>query len=160
MVVFEYCGDAELSVSEDLKMIHVNHLDVHPDRQSVRACRQLFGPQKRPYGASSYEELRNALETLSRHGHTISLTKETLRSLYNETDIDWSFDVSPRYSDDWELRKREVFARDGYTCTECGASSTEIHAHHIEPLSAGGSNDLSNLTTLCSSCHEAKHPHM
>jgi hypothetical protein len=64
------------------------------------------------------------------------------------------------YPDDWDELRREVYQRDNYTCGNCSASDIELHAHHIVPLSRGGTNALSNLTTLCVDCHELLHPHM
>jgi len=47
-----------------------------------------------------------------------------------------------------------VFARDGYRCTAPACNSfSNLHDHHIIPRSAGGSNDLSNRTTLCAWHH-------
>lgn len=65
-----------------------------------------------------------------------------------------------QYPDDWDELRREIYARDGYTCRNCGADKIELHAHHIVPLSVGGSNELSNLVTLCRECHAKLHPHM
>lgn len=54
-----------------------------------------------------------------------------------------------------------VYQRDNYRCQNCGAKqvdeSVELHAHHIVPLSDGGTNKSSNLKTLCSDCHKAIH---
>jgi len=33
----------------------------------------------------------------------------------------------------------------------------ELHAHHIVPLSDGGSDNQENLVTLCKECHKAVH---
>jgi 5-methylcytosine-specific restriction endonuclease McrA len=41
-------------------------------------------------------------------------------------------------------------------CSRCG-STKYLEAHHIRPLHSGGSNGLSNLTTLCHDCHRAQH---
>jgi 5-methylcytosine-specific restriction endonuclease McrA len=46
-----------------------------------------------------------------------------------------------------------VLKRDGYRCVNCGQTGTELHVHHIIPRSEGGTNDLSNLVTLCGKCH-------
>ena len=46
-----------------------------------------------------------------------------------------------------------VLKRDGYRCVNCGQTGTELHVHHIIPRSEGGTNDLSNLVTLCAKCH-------
>ena len=60
---------------------------------------------------------------------------------------------------DWNQRSRKVKQRDDRRCTNCGASGpgVTLNAHHNVPLKDGGSNRLSNLTTLCSDCHDAIH---
>lgn len=52
--------------------------------------------------------------------------------------------------------RHEVFKRDNYTCCECGARKSDgatLHIDHIIPVSKGGSDELSNLQTLCSDCN-------
>lgn len=52
-----------------------------------------------------------------------------------------------------------VFDRDGYRCQRCGASGAngaELTVDHIVPVSRGGTNDPSNLRTLCRSCNSRK----
>ncbi|PSQ62148.1 MAG: hypothetical protein BRD21_07210 [Halobacteriales archaeon SW_8_66_22] len=70
--------------------------------------------------------------------------------------------MDDRYPDDWNSRSRKVKKRDGYTCQNCGAKggpkgNNELHAHHIVPISDGGSHKKSNLKTLCKDCHNAIH---
>lgn len=67
-----------------------------------------------------------------------------------------------RYPDDWDKRRREVYTRDEYICQNCSAGggkkgNSELHAHHVVPISKGGSHQKGNLITLCSECHEAIH---
>ena len=50
---------------------------------------------------------------------------------------------------------QQALKRDGRRCCNCGASAD--HAHHIVPLSLGGLDALSNLVSLCGSCHGAVH---
>lgn len=61
---------------------------------------------------------------------------------------------TPRIPMPPEVRKF-VFERDRHTCQSCGAQ-TELNVDHIIPLAKGGSNDLSNLQTLCRSCNQRK----
>jgi len=52
--------------------------------------------------------------------------------------------------------KIEVFRRDKYLCQECGRGrEAKLHVHHIIPFSRGGSDEMSNLITLCESCNES-----
>ena len=51
-----------------------------------------------------------------------------------------------------DLRLR-CLQRDKGVCQICQRPKTNIEAHHVIPLSKGGADDLSNLTTLCEDCH-------
>ena len=58
----------------------------------------------------------------------------------------------------WMRIRLEVFARDNYTCQECGFIGTaeELRCAH---LIDGGPAVMTNLRTLCRPCHEAETPH-
>jgi 5-methylcytosine-specific restriction protein A len=58
----------------------------------------------------------------------------------------------------WKAARREVLLRDAYQCQMCGAcvSGRRAHVDHIVPKREGGSDEVSNLRTLCVSCH-SKH---
>ncbi|MBX3402933.1 MAG: HNH endonuclease [Phycisphaeraceae bacterium] len=52
----------------------------------------------------------------------------------------------------------QVLERDGFACSICGACAKSrhragLHVDHIVPVSRGGTNDASNLRTLCSDCN-------
>ncbi|MBV6626074.1 MAG: HNH endonuclease [Rivularia sp. (in: Bacteria)] len=51
-----------------------------------------------------------------------------------------------------------VLHRDKKKCVFCGRNSKQIQLEvdHIVPFSKGGSNDLSNLQTLCIDCNRGK----
>lgn len=51
--------------------------------------------------------------------------------------------------------KARVFARDGLVCVSCGAAD-HLQVDHVVPESAGGSDELSNLQTLCKTCNVRK----
>ncbi|MEA5572872.1 HNH endonuclease [Calothrix sp. UHCC 0171] len=51
-----------------------------------------------------------------------------------------------------------IFKRDRYQCQSCGKiePETQLSIDHITPLALGGSNDMSNLHTLCLNCNQRK----
>jgi hypothetical protein len=60
-------------------------------------------------------------------------------------------------------QRHKVFSRDGGRCSHVDSNGhlcsndRWIHIHHIRPVSAGGSNEPGNLTTLCSVHHDLVH---
>lgn len=60
----------------------------------------------------------------------------------------------------WKRIRADIIARDKFKCLECGISvrSAEADVHHLLPRSIGGSDEPSNLITLCDGCHAARHP--
>ncbi|MEH2121149.1 HNH endonuclease [Nostoc sp.] len=51
-----------------------------------------------------------------------------------------------------------VLRRDNDKCVSCGKSPAEVtlEVDHKEPFSKGGTNDISNLQTLCFDCNRGK----
>lgn len=56
----------------------------------------------------------------------------------------------------WNAIRNEVFKRDNYTCYYCGQVGGILEADHIQALSKGGSNELTNLATSCRRCNRQK----
>lgn len=54
-----------------------------------------------------------------------------------------------------EKLKEEILSRDQHKCFVCSAVDTQLEVHHIVKRRLGGSNDSSNLVTLCTKCHRA-----
>lgn len=51
----------------------------------------------------------------------------------------------------------EVFKRDNFSCTYCGATAPiRLEVDHIHPRCQGGSDNLANLTTACFPCNRGK----
>lgn len=53
----------------------------------------------------------------------------------------------------------DVFKRDGFQCTYCGAHPSEavlLEVDHIHPVAEGGTNDIDNLVTACLNCNRGK----
>jgi hypothetical protein len=60
--------------------------------------------------------------------------------------------------------RMKVLTRDAKRCCICGRRpadyiDVELHIHHILPWASGGVTNLSNLITLCHTCHRGLEPH-
>lgn len=99
--------------------------------------------------------------------------KENLAaSLRGEKNYNWKGGVTPESAKQlqgwpWRKRRHEVYARDNWTCQDCGCHclnsrdarlhpKRKIQAHHIVARRDGGSDELENLVTLCMSCHHKR----
>lgn len=51
-----------------------------------------------------------------------------------------------------KTKRRGIYERDGHRCLACG-SEKKLTLDHIVPISKGGTNDESNLQTLCEGCN-------
>lgn len=77
------------------------------------------------------------------------------------------FDSVNDYGPNWQAKRRQVRARDGYRCTQCGrpeAPGQQHDVHHLVPFRTFGympglnqhyeeANQLSNLVLVCRNCH-------
>lgn len=64
-----------------------------------------------------------------------------------------------RYGAKWR-RIRKRYVKEHPLCEHCleaGVIKPVQEVHHIVPLSLGGTNDESNLVSLCRSCHMKEH---
>jgi HNH endonuclease len=62
-----------------------------------------------------------------------------------------------KFTDEWVKAKAACLKRDKNTCQRCdrkGNDSRSLTAHHRIPRAEDGSDDLSNLITLCNPCHD------
>lgn len=52
----------------------------------------------------------------------------------------------------------EIFKRDSFTCQYCGKRAPDVvlHADHIQPRAAGGTDHITNLITACEGCNLGK----
>lgn len=68
-------------------------------------------------------------------------------------------DESPSLGWKWTNIKKAVLKRDNYLCVTCVAQdrlSRAVEVDHEVPRSRGGTDDPSNLRSLCSTCHKQK----
>lgn len=54
------------------------------------------------------------------------------------------------------LSRKEVFARDNYTCQYCGTKSKDLTIDHIVPRHRGGHHTWENLVSACKACNHRK----
>lgn len=59
-------------------------------------------------------------------------------------------------TEEWRNLREKILARDNWACVKCG-SKEFLHIHHLIPRSKGGSDEPSNLVTLCEKCHSGIH---
>lgn len=64
-----------------------------------------------------------------------------------------------RYGNNWSRIRNAYFKEHPYCeiCKQNGKLTVGEQIHHIKPIAEGGSNEWSNLMTLCRSCHSRLH---
>ena len=62
------------------------------------------------------------------------------------------------YGQNWEQVSATCLRLANYVCQDCGRRANR--AHHIIPLSKGGSNMQLNLKAICTTCHSKYHRHL
>lgn len=79
-----------------------------------------------------------------------------------------TLELMPGFGRGISLQQRmEILERNGFTCQQCGAGpgdpdiynpgrTVRMHIDHIVPVTQGGTNDPSNLRTLCSMCNQGR----
>lgn len=73
---------------------------------------------------------------------------------YNAMKCDYGENDRHFYSSNkWKKLKMECRKEYDFTCQMCGVKSKSVHVHHMIPRRLGGPDELTNLITLCGSCH-------
>lgn len=73
-----------------------------------------------------------------------------------------SSDHAKRYGSHWK-KIRDLYASLHPLCERClkeGRTTPMDEVHHIVPVSRGGTDDFSNLMSVCKSCHNKIHIEM
>jgi 5-methylcytosine-specific restriction endonuclease McrA len=54
------------------------------------------------------------------------------------------------------LTRKEIFARDGWTCVYCARQTRELTLDHVVPRHRGGRHTWENLVSACKACNHRK----
>lgn len=83
--------------------------------------------------------------------------KKLITSLYNK--YERNPEHKKRYGNNWSRIRNAYFKEHPYCeiCRQNGKMTKGEQVHHIKPIAEGGSNEWSNLMTLCRSCHSRLH---
>jgi 5-methylcytosine-specific restriction endonuclease McrA len=111
----------------------------------------------RLYGDSCVYFLCKAFEDMCNHS---KINLRTTNADFKGTKIAAKYYKSIQQKRNISVRLRhQILERDSFKCRDCGATSTTgatLEVDHTVPVSKGGSNDPSNLRTLCSDCNRGK----
>jgi 5-methylcytosine-specific restriction protein A len=80
------------------------------------------------------------------HGNKSGTRHEFVR-VYKKKSRSWSV---------WDRKRQQILKRDKWVCQSCGKIDTSNQIDHIKPLEQGGTDDFTNLQTLCVLCHKLK----
>ena len=110
-------------------------------------------------------EFRAAMRSICAWSRTGRTDDELVRWLISERMVrraprhwlpDWLLPPAKRYRAKISAAvRRAVHERDGWECLHCG-SGDDLTLDHIVPWSAGGSDEIDNLQTLCRPCNSRK----
>jgi 5-methylcytosine-specific restriction endonuclease McrA len=136
-------SDYECWKKESVRMIRDNWGNLSPAeiRELIIKKRSEYPPnEKRPYSVPTPFEILS----IAYHGLHI-VDSDEYRKWYG---IYARRPMSPR-------KKQAIKDRDNNRCVFCG-SDERLEVDHIIAVSIGGTNDDSNLQTLCKKCNRAK----
>lgn len=89
------------------------------------------------------QTFKNKLQTL----------QAPVQSQKNSKQNNWG---SGRGGRPWRRLKAKIHLRDKWTCQCCGIVTKDLELDHIVNVARGGTDDESNLQSLCVPCHREK----
>lgn len=121
-------------------------------------CGEEFNKERKSYNVAKNKGIENTLACCKEHAYLyrrkITREKEELRLIEENGFI-------PRVSDYGLLLEwtKEIFKRDNYTCTVCGAKRGSKHGHHLHSYLAHPElrYDVNNGVLMCKDCHREFH---
>ncbi len=108
-------------------------------------------------GDSNFPSNTNSLSTIKSYLFSKFASNEAIQAL-EEAHSEFKNNKKTRSGLTLSLRFN-VFRRDNYKCQICGATAKDdvrLEVDHKEPVANGGTDDMSNLWTLCFNCNRGK----
>lgn len=119
--------------------------------------------RKKKEGFKHTEKVKERLRELGKNTSETARRKRS-KSMRGKNHWNWQggkTKESKRIRKSVELRlwRESVFARDNWTCQECGKRGCELNAHHIKPFVDYPElrTAIDNGITLCKQCHVNRH---
>jgi len=107
------------------------------------------------------EKYKDWLSDIVSYDDSSSIRNKLIRAYYYGLVDGERNRVSRLHSDEMEPIRETILKEDNFTCVICkDDKQPELHVHHIIPLEYYGTHNLSNLVTLCYSCHNKQHEGM
>lgn len=177
------CGCGGTLISVDAKGRGRRYITNHQTRTIVLHRKRPYGPSPTKGKKASLETRERLRQShLGQEGYwkgkklpyavwnkgtkgLVHISLETRRrisaKLKGEQSYLWRGGIArcPRVSTmEWRELRRQIYARDQWACQVCRRHCPNriIACHHIIPVRCGGSDDPSNLVTLCNSCHSTQ----
>lgn len=131
----------------------------HKRYRKPRFNNRLAGKRKNRIAPSILQKRQATLRVINRLNKYINISEYHLEDVVIDIRVltegkklyRWQYQKSNRL--DENLRKA-VIIRDNCKCQECDKSNCVLEVHHIVPKRLKGKNNLGNLITLCSDCHQ------
>ena len=137
-------------------VLRVVTLGLCNNRIRVQECKVEYKKAKSKY--EQYSSLIAELQEADQEADTIKIKGVRISK---HTFSDLQVIGGQDYGIHWETLRHTILSRDNYECQESdGLCYGPLQIHHVIPLSKGGSNDPSNLITICRYHHSLKHDHM
>jgi len=120
-----------------------------------------FPPSTKHKVESHYREKKHIESILPITNWRLELASFDIHALSNpevSKSAWWTYQRGDMYG--FQNLKQYVLKRDTYTCQSCKKKSkenVELHVHHINFKSNGGTDTKNNLITLCKPCHDKLH---
>jgi 5-methylcytosine-specific restriction endonuclease McrA len=149
----------------------------HAEKDESRFCSRECGAEWRAEAYSGegnpydYNQIEFACEWCGESYTEVASREDSTRFCSQECMVEWrsrkySGENHPRWKGgrefyrgpNWNRQRSKARKRDDFECQHCGNSENQLNVHHIIPYKAFDdyekANRLSNLITLCESCHQ------